>query len=146
MRMREMFTLRWSQVDLEKKTVFLDKTKNGDKRQVPLSSVALAELRAFQPEDADPAALVFPFLEGDETAKSLNATTDFLSKLWIDVFELAGAKGLLFHDLRHEATSRLFERTKLTETQIMKITGHKSHRMLMRYANLRGSTLADALW
>lgn len=146
MRMREMFTLRWSQVDLEKKTVFLDKTKNGDKRQVPLSSVALAELRAFRPEDADPAALVFPFLEGDETAKSLNATTDFLSKLWIDVFELAGAKGLLFHDLRHEATSRLFERTKLTETQIMKITGHKSHRMLMRYANLRGSTLADALW
>lgn len=146
MRMREMFTLRWSQVDLEKKTVFLDKTKNGDKRQVPLSSVALAELSAFRPADADPAALVFPFLEGDETAKSLNATTDFLSKLWIDIFELAGAKGLLFHDLRHEATSRLFERTKLTETQIMKITGHKSHRMLMRYANLRGSTLADALW
>lgn len=146
MRMREMFTLRWSQVDLAQKTVFLDKTKNGDKRQVPLSSVALAELRAFQPADIDPANLVFPFLQGEESAKKLNDTTDFLSRLFVDIFEQAGAKGLLFHDLRHEATSRLFERTKLSETQIMKITGHKSHRMLMRYANLRGSTLADDLW
>ncbi|WP_246610358.1 site-specific integrase [Comamonas fluminis] len=146
MRMREMFTLRWSQVALDKKTIFLDKTKNGDKRQVPLSSIALAELRAFRPENANPTALVFPFLEGDESAKSLNSTTDFLSRLWVNIFKQAGAQGLLFHDLRHEATSRLFERTSLSETQIMKITGHKSHRMLMRYANLRGSTLADALW
>lgn len=146
MRMREMFTLRWSQVALDKKTIFLDKTKNGDKRQVPLSSIALAELRAFRPENADPTALVFPFLEGDESAKSLNSTSDFLSRLWVNIFKQAGAQGLLFHDLRHEATSRLFERTSLSETQIMKITGHKSHRMLMRYANLRGSTLADALW
>lgn len=146
MRLREMFTLRWSQVDMSKKTVFLDKTKNGDKRQVPLSTVALAELRAFQPSSVDPTDLVFPFLQGDESARALHATTDFLSKLFVDIFEQAGAKGLLFHDLRHEATSRLFERTSLSETQIMKITGHKSHRMLMRYANLRGSTLADALW
>lgn len=146
MRMREMYTLRWSQVDLSQKTVFLDKTKNGDKRQAPLSSVALAELRAFQPGDADPADWVFPFLQAEESPKVLNDTTDFLSRLFVDIFELAGAKGLLFHDLRHEATSRLSERTKLSETQIMKITGHKSHRMLMRYANLRGSTLADDLW
>ena len=146
MRMREMFTLRWSQVDLAQKTVFLDKTKNGDKRQVPLSSVALAELRAFQPSDIDPANLVFPFLQGEESAKKLNDTTDFLSRLFVDIFELAGAKGLLFHDLRHEATSRLFERTTLSETSIMRITGHRSQRMLMRYANLRGSDLAGALW
>ncbi|UBQ43561.1 site-specific integrase [Comamonas thiooxydans] len=146
MRMREMYTLRWSQVDLPQKTVFLDKTKNGGKRQVPLSSVALAELRAFKPSDADPSDLVFPFLQGEESPKVLNGTTDFLSRLFVDIFKLAGAKELLFHDLRHEATSRLFERTKLSETQIMKITGHKSHRMLMRYANLRGSTLADDLW
>lgn len=32
-RMREMYTLRWSQVDLSQKTVVLDKTKNGDKRK-----------------------------------------------------------------------------------------------------------------
>jgi integrase len=146
MRLREMFTLRWAQVDLEKKTVFLDKTKNGDKRQVPLSSVALAELRAFMPVSPAADARVFPFVGESETPKELDSTTDFLSRLFVDIFEHAGAHGLKFHDLRHEATSRLFERTNLSETQIMKITGHKSHRMLMRYANLRGSTLADALW
>ncbi|MEG2817221.1 MAG: site-specific integrase [Comamonas sp.] len=146
MRLREMFTLRWAQIDLAKKTIFLDKTKNGDKRQVPLSSVALAELKAFMPGEPNPSALVFPFLEGEESPRILDATSDFLSKLFVEIFEQAGAKALKFHDLRHEATSRLFERTGLSETQIMKITGHKSHRMLMRYANLRGSTLADALW
>ena len=146
MRMREMFTLQWGQVDLPKRTVFLDKTKNGDKRQVPLSTVALAELGAFKPADAGPSDRVFPFWEGDESAKNLSSTTDFLSKLWVEIFERAGAEELLFHDLRHEATSRLFERTTLTDAAIMRITGHKSHRMLMRYANLRASDLASALW
>jgi integrase len=49
---------------------------------------------------------------------------------------------LRFHDLRHEATSRLYERTTLTDLQIAKITGHKTISMLARYANLRGSELA----
>ena len=146
MRMREMYTLTWAQVDLARKTVFLEKTKNGSKRQVPLSSVAMAELAAFKPASARPEDLVFPFWEGNSSARALRSTTDFLSKLFVEIFELAGAKDLLFHDLRHEATSRLFERTSLTDAAIMRITGHKSHRMLMRYANLRGSTLADALW
>lgn len=146
MRLREMFTLTWEQVDMSRKTVFLEKTKNGSKRQVPLSTIALAELSTFRSVNPSPEALVFPFLEKEGSARALDATTDFLSKLFVEIFELAGAKDLLFHDLRHEATSRLFERTQLTDTQIMKITGHKSQRMLMRYANLRGSTLADALW
>ncbi|MOA22546.1 Phage integrase family protein [compost metagenome] len=148
MRRREMFTLSHGQVDLARKTIFLEKTKNGDKRQVPLSSVALAELRSYMGdvEGVQPSTLLFPFWTGDASARKLHDTTDFLSSLFVDIFEQAGAPGLLFHDMRHEAVSRLFERTSLSEMQIMKITGHKSHSMLMRYANLRGSTLADSLW
>ncbi|WP_410836033.1 tyrosine-type recombinase/integrase [Paraburkholderia sp. SIMBA_030] len=41
MRMREMYTLDFAQVDVNRRTVFLDKTKNGSKRQVPLTTVAL---------------------------------------------------------------------------------------------------------
>lgn len=48
-----------------------------------------------------------------------------------------------FHNLRHEAANRLFQRATPSEAQIMKITGHKSHRMMMSYANLRGSDLAQ---
>jgi len=145
MRLREMYTLRRSQVDLVRKTVFLDKTKNGSKRQVPLSSVALGALTQYL-ADADEATdgLVFPWWDGQ--ARSLYKVSDALSKLFRKIFQTAGCDDLLFHDLRHEATSRLFERTTLLETAIMKITGHKSVRMLMRYANLRASNLADALW
>ncbi|ABM32254.1 site-specific integrase [Paracidovorax citrulli] len=148
MRLREMFTLHLAQLDLPRRTVFLDKTKNGDKRQVPLSSVALAELRSYLDDvhgpSPEPGTRLFPWWNGE--ANDLDATSDYLSKLFIDIFSQAGAQGLKFHDLRHEATSRLFERTQLSDTQIMKITGHKSQRMLMRYANLRASDLSKALW
>lgn len=149
MRLREMYTLTLKQVQLDKRTIFLDKTKNGDKRQVPLSTVAQAALREYLavraiPQDY-PSELVFPWWNGKETAHELRKVSDKLSKLFVDIFEAAGAEGLKFHDLRHEAVSRLFENTSLSETSIMKISGHKSHRMMMRYANLRASNLADAL-
>lgn len=154
MRMQEMFTLYTDQVNLSKKTVFLDKTKNGSKRQVPLSSVAIAELKDYlehhrQLPAGHPPGLVFPWWDGSQ--ETLRAVSDQLSKLFHNarspgVFDQAGCIDLKFHDLRHEATSRLFERTKLSELQIMKITGHKSQRMLMRYANLRASDLAESLW
>lgn len=150
MRMREMYTLTLDQVDLAKRTVFLDKTKNGDKRQVPLSSVAMATLTAYLDlrlaAGAKGRDVLFPWWDGDISPKKLHKTTDYLSKLYVGIFEAAECENLTFHDLRHEATSRLFEKTTLAETQIMKITGHKSHRMMMRYANLRGSDLAARLW
>lgn len=153
MRLREMFTLTTHQVDLSKRTVFLDKTKNGDKRQVPLSTVALATIRDFLTvrvvPDGHPGEMLFPWWDGNP--KNLTKVSGELSKLFHNerspgIFEVAGCHGLKFHDLRHEATSRLFERTKLTDIQIAKITGHRSLRMLSRYANLRGSDLAAALW
>lgn len=148
MRLREMYTLTLEQVDVGRSTVFLDKTKNGDKRQVPLSSVAKASIKAYMKvRDAQACGdRLFPWWDGDVSEKALARMSDYLSKLFVSIFEQAGCDGLRFHDLRHEATSRLFERTTLSETQIMKITGHKSHRMLMRYANLRGSNLAQQLW
>lgn len=155
MRLREMYTLTLDQVDLAKRTVFLDRTKNGDKRQVPLSSVALAALTAYvEKRDATACAkpdALFPWWDGSLKDHDLSELSDRLSKLWHNnraggIFEAAGCVGLHFHDLRHEATSRLFERTTLSEAQIMKITGHKSHAMMMRYANLRGSDLAAKLW
>lgn len=147
MRLREMYTLTVDQVNLAQRTVFLEKTKNGDKRQVPLSSVALAELRDFLAGGHVGAGnRLFPWWDGDESPRALVRASDFLSKLFARIFEQAGAQDLRFHDLRHEAVSRLFERTTLSETAIMRISGHKSHRMLLRYSNLRGSNLADALW
>lgn len=112
--------------------------------------VVLALLREHLAEREVPAEhpkdLVFPWWNGDASVKARAKVSDYLSKRFIDIFEMAGCPNLKFHDLRHEAVSRLFEKTNLSESQIMKISGHKSHRMMMRYANLRGSDLAVALW
>jgi integrase len=140
MRMREMFTLTAEQIDTSKRTIHLDKTKNGDKRQVPLSSVAMRVVSAYAGKEG----AIFPWLA--EQKGNLKLTTNYLSKLFRQIFAAAECPNLHFHDLRHEATSRLFERTTLSTEQIMKITGHKSHSMVMRYLKLRGSDLAQHLW
>lgn len=145
MRMREMFTLTVAQVDLAKRTVFLDKTKNGDKRQVPITSVLHGVLLPYL-EGKPREAQVFPWWDGDPGKASLRRTTSLLSRQYARLFSAAGCADLHFHDLRHEATSRLYERTALSDLQIAKITGHKNLAMLRRYSNLRGSDLASLMW
>lgn len=140
MRLREMYTLTASQVDLPKRTIFLDKTKNGDKRQVPLSSIALSELERWNCNNG----FVFPFWNGN--AQTLRKTTMRLSRKWSTIASLAGCHDLHFHDLRHTAVCNFYEKTNLSDLEIAKITGHKDLRMLKRYANLRGSDLAAKLW
>ena len=141
MRMREMYTLSIDQVDLSKRTVFLNKTKNGDNRQVPLSSTAISLLRARVESGT---GLLLPELSTD--ASSLRATTSRISIAFARAADRAGCPDLRFHDLRHEATCRLFERTTMDWLEISKITGHRDPRMLRRYANLRGSDLAARMW
>ncbi len=52
----------------------------------------------------------------------------------------------VYHTLRHEAASRYFERTTLTDIEIATITGHKTLNMLQKYAHLRPSTILEKLW
>jgi integrase len=154
MRMREIYTLSASQVDLAKKTVFLDKTKNGDKRQVPLTTVAIRVLKSYMKHVEKGTGgmqgftfskdLLFPWWDGEK--RKLDAVTSRLSSQFDRLFEAAGCEDLHFHDLRHEAVSRLFERTTLNEIEASKISGHKDPRQLRRYSNLRGSNLAGKLW
>ena len=141
MRMREMFTLNCEQIDLRAQTIFLEKTKNGDNRQVPMSSVVTRLL-----VDTRKTGRLFPWWDGDSSRVSLERTTSLLSRQFARIFAAAGCEDLHFHDLRHEATSRIFERTTLDAVSISRITGHKDPRMLRRYSNLRGSDLARKLW
>jgi len=53
-------------------------------------------------------------------------------------------KDIRFHDLRHEATSRFFEKG-LNVMEVATITGHKDLRMLQRYTHLRAEDLAKKL-
>jgi integrase len=56
----------------------------------------------------------------------------------------AGLDDFHFHDLRHEATSRLFEKG-LNPMEVASITGHKTLQMLKRYTHLNARDLAAKL-
>lgn len=105
-------------------------------RRGPIRTVACRALKDFKG---------FPWLR-DGPPEDLRRVTSLLSRRSGTVFELAGCPDLHLHDLRHEATCRLYEKTALSDVQIARITGHKDLRMLRRYASLRGSDLAAALW
>ncbi len=60
------------------------------------------------------------------------------------VRDRAGIKNLRFHDLRHEATSRFFEK-RFNVMEVASITGHKSLSMLKRYTHLAAEDLAKRL-
>ena len=53
-------------------------------------------------------------------------------------------ENLHFHNLRHEATSRLFEKG-LNPVEVATITGHKDTKMPMRYTHLRAENLVEKL-
>lgn len=162
MRLSEIAALQLPRIDLDNATIFLEKTKNGKKRQVPLTTVAIAVLnkyighvlngeRGMDGFDFGGDGYLFPWyadkaLKGHSEGYRAARVRGQLSQQFGRVFDAAGCKTLTFHDLRHEATSRFFERTELSDFEIMKITGHSSTKMLARYANLRGSNLAKKMW
>jgi len=130
MRREEIAGLTWDRGNLQRRTVYLPRTQNGEQRLVPFSPRALAVLRQAGPKAS---RLVF------------GMSADAISAAMIDTRHRAGIEDLRFHDLRHEATSRLFEQTDLDVMEIKSITGHKSLQMLSRYSHLRTERLVERL-
>lgn len=148
MRMSEILRIRWEDINLQKRTIFLRHTKNGHKREVPISTVLLKKLLSVQAGEAPYQDarndFLFPFNKGGTVPKMKLVVS--VSTHWKRLFAKAGITDLHFHDLRHEAISRLYERTTMTDLEISKISGHRCIGMLARYANLRASNLAEKMW
>ena len=129
MRQGEIMSLTWDKIDLAKRTITLDNTKNGDRRTVPLSSKAVEVLRVL-PRRLD--------------GKVWTYSDDGMRTGYKRACKRAGITGLTFHDLRHEATSRLFEKG-FNPMEASAITGHKTLQMLKRYTHLRAEDLAKRI-
>lgn len=130
MRQGELLALKWPNVDLVRRVVNLADTKSGEARSVPLSSRAVRTIKSL-PRRID--NRLFPY-----------AGNSSVSHRFRKVCKAANIEGLRFHDLRHEATSRLFERG-LNPMEVAAITGHKTLVMLKRYTHLRAEDLARKL-
>ncbi len=140
-RLGELLGLQWADVSLSKRVAVLrgvdgQGTKNGDdSRAVPLSSAALEVLKELRQLPASIDGRVFYWWKA----------SDSFNKTWGRVCQRAGVEDLRFHDLRHEATSRLFEKGVFEGVEVAAITGHKTLQMLKRYTHLRAEDLARKL-
>lgn len=142
MRSSEIVNLKLSQVDLKKRVVYLRETKNGSARTVPLNRTAAEVFRKaidnkLRPSDTE---LIFFGEPGRDKGRRPYA----FSKTWLAIKRELGMADLHFHDLRHEAVSRLVE-AGLSDQEVSAISGHRSMQMLKRYTHLRAEDLVRRL-
>ena len=136
MRRGEIAAMRWEHLDRKARVLLIPETKTGTPRRVPLSVAALAVLDGLPRRMGHAAHNV--------DGRVWGMRPDSISQAFERVCGAAGIEGLTFHDLRHEATSRLFEKG-LNPMQVAAITGHKTLQMLKRYTHLRAEDLVGML-
>lgn len=146
MRLSEMFTLRTDQVDITRRIVFLDRTKNGDSREVPLTTRAAGVLCEHLAEHPGGDMLLPWFDPAAPVVAERKRVAAMLSRRWARRFARLGCEGLTFHCLRHEAICRLYERTDLRAEEIRHIVGHRSEAAHQRYRHFRSANFVDRLW
>lgn len=147
MRRTEIALARWEDVDLRRRTLRLWETKNGDSRVVPLSSAAIGMLEGL-PRRLD------GYLFGNESGSIGQAFERAVARarsIYLRDCESDGKQvdknwlmGVRFHDLRHEATSRIAEKVS-NIIELASITGHRDVQMLKRYYHPRAEDLAKKL-
>lgn len=132
MRQSEILALRWDRIDFERRVARLADTKNGESRGVPLTRRAMAALlsvrsvREYKWRRQKTYSDDGPFSKIDPSV---------IRHSFMRARDKAGMPDLRFHDLRHEATSRLFEKG-LNTMEVASVTGHKTLIMLRRYSHL----------
>lgn len=144
-RLGELLALRWRDVGAKAITlrgIEQRGLKNDEaKRAAPLSETAVAALKYLRQ------------LQKSEKIRPVDGlvfgcywkASDSFSKIWRRAAVAAGCPDLRFHDLRHEAASRLFEMGVFRDGEIAEITGHKSLSMLKRYTHLNAEKLAEKM-
>ncbi len=133
MRREELAQLEWHHIDWKRRLALLldpNKIKNGEARAVPLSSRAIKILKSL-PRPLEGGRI---FMAGRSIYQAFTHARN-----------RAGIKNFTWHDLRHEAISRLAERGDLSNMELAAVSGHKTLQMVKRYAHLNAEHLARKL-
>jgi integrase len=123
MRAGEIMALHWADVFLSSRYLVLPRTKNGDRREVPLSSRAVQILEALPKGEG----AIFGLVDSQRDA------------LWRKMRPAALAD-LHFHDTRSEAIWRMSK--KLDVLQLARVIGHRDPKSLMHYYNESAADMA----
>ena len=135
MRQGELLNLRWSDINKKNRIAMLldsKKLKNEEPRAVPLSPLALDTLNALSTG-----------IKSDGLVLKVERQT--LYRAFQYACDRAGISNYTFHDLRHEAISRLAERGDFNVLELAAVSGHKTLQMLKRYTHLQASKLAEKM-
>ncbi|MDI3465647.1 MAG: hypothetical protein OJF50_004468 [Nitrospira sp.] len=139
MRLEEILTLTWDRVDLEKGRIFLPGhlTKTGQERLVPITATLRRELQRHRSLDGVTRiqGLVF-HKDGRKLSHTYREVQRLCQEQQIENF--------VFHDLRHCAVTNLADEGVEIET-IMKIVGHSSVEMFLRYRTVKADRLDAAM-
>lgn len=127
MRQAEQMTLAWSDVDLHKGRIILQVTKNGERRAIPLTGLALQLLRALDAKRSIATPLIFP---GKDPKQPID-----LRFPWKKALKKSGIKEFTWHSLRHSTASYL-AMNGASLVDIKNLLGHKQISVTTRYSHL----------
>lgn len=134
-RQNEILSLTWENVNLERKFALMKETKNGEARAAPLSSKAIEVLNALP----KPAGKLNP------TDQPFPIERTCLLSVFRYACQRAKIQDFTWHDLRHEAMSRLSEKNDFSIIELATISGHKTLQMLKKYTHLQAEKLAEKM-
>ncbi|MGO9443908.1 MAG: site-specific integrase [Thiobacillaceae bacterium] len=129
-RQAEMMGLRWRQIDFTRQVISLHKTKNGERRALPLVGEAHTLLQERAKVRASHDDRIFPPTDRAKKAETLD-----LRQPWEKALKHAGIKDFHWHDLRHTAASYL-AMSGVSLVEIAKVLGHRTLQMVARYSHL----------
>lgn len=129
-RQSEIMSLHWSQVDFNRQVITLHKTKNGERRALPLVGEAFTLLKERAKVRNIKDDRIFP-----PTVKAEKAEYIDLRAPWETALKVAGITDFHWHDLRHTAASYL-TMSGVSMVELAKVLGHRTLAMVSRYSHL----------
>ena len=137
MRQAELMGLKWQDVNLKDGFLVLHETKNGDRRRVPLSGLALSLLQEHAKVRRLDSQLLFPSNSNPQNPIDLR-------KPWLGALKRADIIDFHWHDLRHSTASYL-AMNGASLAEIAEILGHKTLQMVKRYAHLSDGHVSSVI-
>jgi len=137
MRKSEILNLKWQNIDLKNGLILLDKTKNDERREIPMNDSLKAlfgQLYTNRRLDTD-----YVFVNPDTGRRYYDLKRSFATAC-----RKAGIKDFHFHDLRHTFASHLVM-SGVDLKSVQELLGHKSLTMTLRYAHLSQAHKKEAL-
>jgi integrase len=135
MRRGEILSLKWDNIDLKHGFILLDKTKNGDRREVPINTTLRTTLEAL-PRRLD-GGYVFYDHKTDKAYQEVKRS-------FATALRKTGIRDFHFHDLRHTFASHLVM-AGIDLTTVSRLLGHKDLTMTLRYSHLSPMHMAKAV-